>query len=187
MKIYSCLIPILRNQVFQIFEIFTIIVKAPYEPDSILFFISLLFFLPSGNAFTNELKSKLLTLEPTTYCNFLFRTKLFIRSPNTLFKTEDAFQARKHAIATLIQKMWRGRQQRLAYLKLREAAISIERIVRGFLARKQAEKRRRAITTIRRFLSSLFSFDRLLCNGYGPEKKLKCVPFNVKLERRCRP
>lgn len=67
-----------------------------------------------------------------------------------MFKTEDAFQAKKHDIATIIQKVWKGRQQRLAYLKIRACIIQVQKIVRGFIARKQAERRKHAVNTIRR-------------------------------------
>ena len=60
----------------------------------------------------------------------LSSTKIFIRSPRTLFAAEDAFQAQKHLIATIIQKIWKGRQQRQKYLKMRQAAITIEKWLR---------------------------------------------------------
>jgi myosin-1 len=81
---------------------------------------------------------------------FLSSTKLFIRSPRTLFAAEDAFQARKHFIATIIQKIWKGRLQRLRYLKMREAAIIIEKWLRRFLAQKEAERRHKAVNIIRK-------------------------------------
>jgi len=80
----------------------------------------------------------------------LSSTKLFIRSPRTLFTTEDAFQAKKHFIATIIQKIWKGRQQRQMYLKMRQAAIIIEKWLRRFLAQKEAERRQRAVNIIRK-------------------------------------
>jgi myosin-1 len=81
---------------------------------------------------------------------FLSSTKIFIRSPRTLFAVEDAFQVKKHFIATIIQKIWKGRLQRQKYLKMREAAIVIEKWSRRFLAQKEAERRHRAVNIIRK-------------------------------------
>jgi myosin-1 len=81
---------------------------------------------------------------------FLSSTKIFIRSPRTLFAAEDAYQARKHYIAAIIQKIWKGRQQRQKYLKMRAAAIIVEKWLRRFLARKEAERRKRAVNSIRK-------------------------------------
>lgn len=84
-------------------------------------------------------------------------TKLFIRSPRTLFAAEDAFQARKHFIATIIQKIWKGRLQRQKYLKMRAAAIIVEKWLRRFLARKEAERRHRAVNVIRNFIEGFMT------------------------------
>jgi myosin-1 len=81
---------------------------------------------------------------------FLLSTKIFIRSPKTLFDTEDAFQAKKHFIATIIQKIWKGRLQRQKYLKMRKAAIIVEKWLRRFIAQKEAERRQRAVNIIRK-------------------------------------
>jgi myosin-1 len=81
---------------------------------------------------------------------FLSSTKLFIRSPRTLFAAEDAFQAQKHFIATIIQKIWKGRLQRQKYLKMLGAAIIIEKWIRRFLAQKEAERRHKAVNIIRK-------------------------------------
>ncbi|XP_067010798.1 unconventional myosin IC isoform X2 [Anabrus simplex] len=85
------------------------------------------------------------------------KTKIFIRFPKTLFETEDAFQERKHFIATIIQKVWKGRQQRQRYLKLRAAAIVMTKWVRMFLAKRQAQRRRQAIALIRRFIQGFIT------------------------------
>jgi myosin-1 len=77
-------------------------------------------------------------------------TKIFIRSPRTLFATEDAFQAKKHYIVTIIQKIWKGRLQRQQYLRMREAVITIEKWARRFLAQKEAERRYKAVNIIRK-------------------------------------
>jgi myosin-1 len=84
------------------------------------------------------------------FCFFSLSTKIFIRSPRTLFATEDAFQAKKHNIATIIQKIWKGRLQRQKYLKMREAAIIMEKWARRFLAKKEAERRHKSVNVIRK-------------------------------------
>jgi myosin-1 len=81
---------------------------------------------------------------------FLSSTKIFIRSPRTLFATEYSYQAKKHLIATIIQKVWKGRLQRKEYLKTRKAAIIIEKWLRRFLAQKEAQRRHKAVNTIRK-------------------------------------
>lgn len=84
-------------------------------------------------------------------------TKIFIRSPKTLFATEDAFQAQKHKIVAIIQKIWKGRQQRKKYLKMRVAAIIIEKWIRRFLAQKEAERRHKAAHIIRNFITGFIT------------------------------
>ncbi|XP_026275378.2 unconventional myosin IC isoform X2 [Frankliniella occidentalis] len=87
----------------------------------------------------------------------LGNTKLFIRWPRTLFRTEDAFQQHKHHIAAIIQKVWKGRQQRKRYLRMREAAIQMQALARGFLARRRADRRRQAATTLRNFIEGFIT------------------------------
>lgn len=78
------------------------------------------------------------------------RTKIFIRFPKTLFETEDAFQEKKNDIAAIIQSKWKGILQRRRYLKMRQAAIVMEKYIRRHLAKKAAERRRRAVNVLRR-------------------------------------
>ncbi|KAH1011643.1 hypothetical protein HUJ04_000967 [Dendroctonus ponderosae] len=82
----------------------------------------------------------------------LGKTKIFIRHPQTLFKTEDAFQLKKHDIAAIIQANWKGILQRRRYLKTRAAVIVMQKNIRRFLARTNAKKRREAAQTIRSFI-----------------------------------
>ncbi|XP_015522437.2 unconventional myosin IC isoform X1 [Neodiprion pinetum] len=84
-------------------------------------------------------------------------TKLFIRSPKTLFETEDAFQEKKHDIAAIIQSRWKGRKQRRIYLEMRDASIVLEKYVRRWLAKREAEQRRKAVITIRRFIKGFIT------------------------------
>lgn len=84
------------------------------------------------------------------YTFLFFRTKIFIRRPQTLFQTEDAFQLKKHDLASIIQASWKGLMQRRRYLKMKESAIIMQKYIRRFLAIRQAQKRRKAANVIRR-------------------------------------
>lgn len=87
------------------------------------------------------------------------RTKIFIRFPKTLFDTEDAFQEKKHDIAAIIQSKWKGIMQRRIYLKMKTAAIIIEKYMRRHLAKKQANRRRQAVDVVRRYGNVKFVLD----------------------------
>ncbi|XP_030750397.1 unconventional myosin IC isoform X1 [Sitophilus oryzae] len=80
------------------------------------------------------------------------RTKIFIRHPQTLFRTEDAFQLKKNDIASIIQAHWKGCLQRRKYLKMKEAVIVLQKNARRYLAKSNAKKRREAATKIRAFI-----------------------------------
>ncbi|KAL1141006.1 hypothetical protein AAG570_000932 [Ranatra chinensis] len=85
------------------------------------------------------------------------KTKIFIRYARTLFKTEDAFQAKKHDLATIIQSHWKGLVERRKYQQKRLAAIVIEKWVRRYLAKRLAERRKEAVKTIRNFIKGFIS------------------------------
>uniref|UniRef100_A0A1A9WLI6 Myosin motor domain-containing protein n=1 Tax=Glossina brevipalpis TaxID=37001 RepID=A0A1A9WLI6_9MUSC len=93
-------------------------------------------------------------------------TKLFIRFPKTLFKTEDAFQEKKHEIAAILQSRWKGRQQRKKYLKLREKIIILQSHCRRYLAQQRAKKKREAANKIRAFIKGFITRHEPL-NGYN--------------------
>ncbi|XP_048478321.1 unconventional myosin IC isoform X1 [Plutella xylostella] len=84
-------------------------------------------------------------------------TKIFVRFPKTLFETEDAFQEKKNYVATIIQARWRGYRQRKQYLKMRHAAIVIQKWVRRFLAQKLKERRKKAAEVIRAFIKGFIT------------------------------
>ncbi|XP_028159823.1 unconventional myosin IC isoform X1 [Ostrinia furnacalis] len=84
-------------------------------------------------------------------------TKIFIRFPKTLFETEDAYQIKKNDIATIIQSRWRGYWQRKQYLKMRAAAIVIQKWVRRFLAQRLKERRKKAADVIRAFIKGFIT------------------------------
>ncbi|XP_023026534.2 unconventional myosin 61F [Leptinotarsa decemlineata] len=85
------------------------------------------------------------------------KTKIFIRHPRTLFRTEDAFQLKKHEIASIIQASWKGLLQRRKYLKMRESAIVMQKYFRRFLAIRLAERRRKAAVAIRKFIKGFIT------------------------------
>lgn len=80
-------------------------------------------------------------------------TKLFIRLPKTLFETEDAFQARKHELATQIQSIYKALLQRRRYVKMRNSAIVVQKWMRRWLAQRQAVRRRWAVVAVRAFVA----------------------------------
>ncbi|XP_046992260.1 unconventional myosin IC isoform X1 [Schistocerca americana] len=85
------------------------------------------------------------------------RTKLFIRFPKTLFETEDAFQERKNYVATIIQKVWKGILQRRKYIEMRNSAIIIQKYIRRHLAQNEAQRRRKGVEAIRRFIKGFIT------------------------------
>nr|XP_022903060.1 myosin-IB isoform X1 [Onthophagus taurus] len=85
------------------------------------------------------------------------KTKIFIRFPKTLFDTEDAFQAKKHDIAAIIQSKYKGILQRRKYLKMRQAAIIVQKYMRRHLAKKEAERRKAAVLVIRKFIKGFIT------------------------------
>lgn len=83
------------------------------------------------------------------------KTKIFIRFPKTLFQTEDAYQIKKHDIATIIQAAWKGYSQRQKYLKMKASAIIMQKWIRRFLAQRLAKRRREAVLVIRKLVMRL--------------------------------
>ncbi|XP_075220204.1 unconventional myosin 61F isoform X2 [Lycorma delicatula] len=97
----------------------------------------------------------------------LGNTKIFIRYPKTLFRTEDAFQARKHELVAMVQSHWRRFVQQRKYLEMRNAAIVIETWTRRLLAKREAERRRKAVQVIRGFI------DGFITRGGAPTENNK--------------
>lgn len=85
------------------------------------------------------------------------KTKIFIRFPKTLFDTEDAFQARKHYLASIIQARWKGRRQRKAYLEIRRKIIVGQTYIRRYLAVQTLKRRRDAAVKIRFFIKGFIT------------------------------
>lgn len=60
---------------------------------------------------------------------------------------------KKHEIIAIIQSKWKGILQRRKYLKMKKSAIILQKHARRILAKKEAEKRRKAAQVIRRYPS----------------------------------
>jgi len=80
------------------------------------------------------------------------RTKIFIRHAQTLFAIEDAFQARKNELVSLIKARWKGQRQRKIYLRDRAAIIFVQKFARRWLAHQSYLKRKHAVGVIRTFI-----------------------------------
>uniref|UniRef100_A0AAA9TSS7 Myosin IH n=1 Tax=Bos taurus TaxID=9913 RepID=A0AAA9TSS7_BOVIN len=93
----------------------------------------------------------------------LGRTKIFIRFPRTLFATEDAFEFSKHQLVARIQATYKRCLERRAYVRKRQAAITLEAHWRGALARKEAKRRKWAVQTVRKFIKGFINRNKPLC------------------------
>ncbi|KAF5286700.1 hypothetical protein FQA39_LY16183 [Lamprigera yunnana] len=93
------------------------------------------------------------------------KTKIFIRFPKTLFRTEDAFQAKKHVLASKIQATYKARLQRRKYLHIKKSAIVVQKWVRRHQAKLLAEKRKQAVLVMTRFIKGFVTRN-------GPESEL---------------
>lgn len=85
------------------------------------------------------------------------KTKIFIRLPKTLFAIEDAFQQRKHHLASLIQARWKGIKQREKYLIIRSKIILCQAMIRRYLAKNKLEERKDAVRRIRFFIKGFIT------------------------------
>jgi len=85
------------------------------------------------------------------------KTKIFIRFPKTLFQTEDAFQAKKHELASKIQATYKGLLQKRKYQEMKKSAIIMQKWIRRYQAQKLAEHRRHAASAIVRLVKGFLS------------------------------
>ncbi|XP_050303869.1 unconventional myosin-Ib [Anthonomus grandis grandis] len=75
---------------------------------------------------------------PIPSAEFTFgRTKLFIRSPRTVFELEDFRRNRLQDLALLIQKTWRGHVLKKRYRKMRDSQMIIASAWRSWRAREE--------------------------------------------------
>uniref|UniRef100_A0A8C9BP40 Unconventional myosin-Ia n=1 Tax=Phocoena sinus TaxID=42100 RepID=A0A8C9BP40_PHOSS len=80
------------------------------------------------------------------------KTKIFIRSPKTLFYLEDKRRLRIHQLATLIQKMYRGWRCRIHYQLMRKSQILISSWFRGNMQKKRYAKMKASALLIQAFV-----------------------------------
>ena len=72
-----------------------------------------------------------------------------MRHAQTLFAIEDAFQARKHELVSVIKARWRGQRQRKIYLRERAAVIFVQKFARRWIAQRAYKRRKHAVKVIR--------------------------------------
>ncbi|XP_043823869.1 unconventional myosin-Ia [Dromiciops gliroides] len=80
------------------------------------------------------------------------RTKIFIRSPNSLFYLEEQRRIRIHQLAALIQKIYRGWRCRTHYQLMRKSQILISAWFRGNAQKKRYGKIKASTLLIQAFV-----------------------------------
>uniref|UniRef100_A0A1B6FW06 Myosin motor domain-containing protein n=1 Tax=Cuerna arida TaxID=1464854 RepID=A0A1B6FW06_9HEMI len=76
---------------------------------------------------------------PIPPAEFAFgRTKIFVRSPRSVFELEEFRRERLEDLATLIQKIWRGYRQRKDFLRRRRSQIIIAAAWRSWRGSQRA-------------------------------------------------
>ncbi|CAK7297881.1 Unconventional myosin-Ia [Vulpes lagopus] len=80
------------------------------------------------------------------------KTKIFIRSPRTLFFLEEQRRLRLQQLATLIQKVYRGWRCRTHYQLMRKSQILISSWFRGTMQKKRYEKMKASAMLIQAFV-----------------------------------
>ncbi|XP_076776623.1 unconventional myosin-Ia [Arvicanthis niloticus] len=80
------------------------------------------------------------------------KTKIFIRSPKTLFYLEEQRRLRIQQLATLIQKVYRGWRCRTYYQQMRKSQILISAWFRGNKQKKHYQKMRSSVLLIQAFV-----------------------------------
>ncbi|NXR26217.1 MYO1A protein, partial [Cinclus mexicanus] len=78
-------------------------------------------------------------------------TKIFIRSPRTLFDLEQQRQERVSQLATLIQKMFRGWRCRTQYQLMRKSQILISAWFRGHRQKNQYKQMKRSALVLQAY------------------------------------
>ncbi|PNJ44698.1 MYO1A isoform 6 [Pongo abelii] len=80
------------------------------------------------------------------------KTKIFIRSPKTLFYLEEQRRLRLQQLATLIQKIYRGWRCRTHYQLMRKSQILISSWFRGNMEKKRYGKIKASVLLIQAFV-----------------------------------
>uniref|UniRef100_A0A493U1U5 Unconventional myosin-Ia n=1 Tax=Anas platyrhynchos platyrhynchos TaxID=8840 RepID=A0A493U1U5_ANAPP len=78
-------------------------------------------------------------------------TKIFIRSPRTLFDLEKRRQERMNELATLIQKMFRGWRCRTQYQLMRKSQIIISAWFRGHAQKNRYKQMKRSVLLLQAY------------------------------------
>ncbi|NXC77995.1 MYO1A protein, partial [Anhinga anhinga] len=79
-------------------------------------------------------------------------TKVFIRSPHTLFDLESRRQERMVQLATLIQKIYRGWRCRTQYQQMRKSQIIISAWFRGHMQKNKYKQMKRSALIIQAYI-----------------------------------
>ncbi|XP_036106782.1 unconventional myosin-Ia isoform X2 [Molossus molossus] len=80
------------------------------------------------------------------------KTKIFIKSPKTLFYLEEQRRFRIQQLATLIQKLYRGWRCRTHYQQMRKSQILISSWFRGNMQKKRYGKIKASVLLIQAFV-----------------------------------
>lgn len=80
------------------------------------------------------------------------KTKIFIKSPKTLFYLEEQRRLRIQQLATLIQKIYRGWRCRTHYQQMRKSQILISSWFRGTTQKKRYGKMKASVLLIQAFV-----------------------------------
>ncbi|EPQ15630.1 Myosin-Ia [Myotis brandtii] len=80
------------------------------------------------------------------------KTKIFIKSPKTLFYLEEQRRLRIQQLATLIQKIYRGWRCRTHYQQMRKSQILISSWFRGTMQKKRYGKMKASVLLIQAFV-----------------------------------
>ncbi|XP_006757419.1 PREDICTED: unconventional myosin-Ia [Myotis davidii] len=80
------------------------------------------------------------------------KTKIFIKSPKTLFYLEEQRRLRIQQLATLIQKIYRGWRCRTHYQQMRKSQILISSWFRGNMQKKRYGKMKASVLLIQAFV-----------------------------------
>ncbi|KAL1516445.1 hypothetical protein ABEB36_000361 [Hypothenemus hampei] len=93
---------------------------------------------PTWHGSSIEGVSVILRNLPIPAAEFTFgRTKLFIRSPRTVFELEEFRRNRLNDLALAIQKIWRGHNQKRKFKKIRRSQMIIASAWRSWRAREE--------------------------------------------------
>ncbi|KAG0695254.1 Myosin-IB [Chionoecetes opilio] len=111
------------------------------------------------------------------------RSKLFIRLPRTLFKTEDALQARKAELATKIKAKWKAFVYQRRYQKMRAAVTVLTKHWRRIAAKKVLARRKWAAGVIRAFVKGFITRNQAVNSTNARFQQLVKCEYLVRLSK----